>query len=146
MEDMGKSMEGGNMAGVKLEMEKVAREGGKSMSGMDMGDKGEDMNMPNMKPSGGQQQMPGMQGDAKQKDMTGMKGMPDKPADQGIKDMPNRPGMQVMNNMPGFKDRSEIPGSKPVKHGPDKHGIGNQSIPELTRSRLDDPGIGLEGE
>jgi len=155
MEDMGMSMEGGNMAGMKLEMDKNAKAGGKMMSGMDMADKmpgmdmgakGQDMNMPNMNPSGGQQQMPGMQGDAKQKDMSGMKGMPDKPADQGIKDMPNMPGMQVMNNMPGFKDRSEIPGSKPVKHGPDKHGIGNQSIPELTRSRLDDPGIGLGGE
>jgi len=40
-------------------------------------------------------------------------------------------------------DRPEIPGSKPVKHGPDDHGTGNQSIPDFTQSRLDDPGIGL---
>lgn len=40
----------------------------------------------------------------------------------------------------------EIPGSKPVKHGPDDHGSGNQSVPDFTQSRLDDPGIGLGGE
>ena len=38
---------------------------------------------------------------------------------------------------------SEIPGSTPVKHGPDTHGTGNQAVPETTRSRLSDPGTGL---
>ncbi|MDZ4801595.1 MAG: multicopper oxidase domain-containing protein, partial [Bryobacteraceae bacterium] len=33
----------------------------------------------------------------------------------------------------------------PVQHGPDMHGIGNQTIPQVTRARLDDPGIGLGG-
>jgi CopA family copper-resistance protein len=37
---------------------------------------------------------------------------------------------------------SEIPGA-PVGHGPDTHGTGNQAVPEITRSRLDDPGTGL---
>jgi CopA family copper-resistance protein len=39
--------------------------------------------------------------------------------------------------------RLEIPGSKPVKHGPDDHGTANQFIPNFTQSRLDDPGVGL---
>lgn len=43
-------------------------------------------------------------------------------------------------------DQPEIPGSKPVKHGPDDHGTGNQAIPDFTQSRLDDPGIGLGGD
>ncbi len=30
-----------------------------------------------------------------------------------------------------------------VPHGPDKHGPGNSTVPEATRPRLDDPGIGL---
>jgi FtsP/CotA-like multicopper oxidase with cupredoxin domain len=68
------------------------------------------------------------------KDMPGMPGMPSHPTQQGMK------------KMPGMNDTSEIPGSKPVRHGPDHHGIGNQSVPEFTRSRLDEPGIGLGGE
>jgi FtsP/CotA-like multicopper oxidase with cupredoxin domain len=42
-------------------------------------------------------------------------------------------------------DSKETDGSKPVKHGPDSHGTGNQAIPDETRSRLDDPGTGLGG-
>jgi CopA family copper-resistance protein len=49
-------------------------------------------------------------------------------------------GIQDKREMHG---RPEIPGSKPVKHGPDDHGTGNQSVPDFTQSRLDDPGIGL---
>jgi FtsP/CotA-like multicopper oxidase with cupredoxin domain len=30
-----------------------------------------------------------------------------------------------------------------VPHGPDRHGPGNAAVPEFTRPRLDDPGIGL---
>lgn len=40
-------------------------------------------------------------------------------------------------------DWPEIPGSKPVKHGPDDHGTGNQFVPDFTQSRLNEPGIGL---
>lgn len=40
--------------------------------------------------------------------------------------------------------QSQIPGSTPVKHGPDTHGLGNSTVPEETRSRLHEPGIGLE--
>ena len=56
------------------------------------------------------------------------------------------PGMHDMSPMPGRVDRSKIPGSTPVKHGPDDHGPGNQTVPDLTRSRLDEPGIGLGGD
>ncbi len=31
-----------------------------------------------------------------------------------------------------------------VPHGPDRHGVGNAAVPEQTRVRLSDPGIGLE--
>ena len=34
----------------------------------------------------------------------------------------------------------------PVPHGPDGHGPGNSMVPEVTRGRLDDPGVGLEDE
>ncbi len=38
---------------------------------------------------------------------------------------------------------TEIPGNTPIKHSPDDHGSGNQMVPDFTRSRLDEPGIGL---
>ncbi|MDQ2841984.1 MAG: copper resistance system multicopper oxidase [Acidobacteriota bacterium] len=58
---------------------------------------------------------------------------------------PSASGRQVQDlpNMPSMNDRSEIPGIKPVKHGPDHYGSANQATPEFTSSRLDDPGIGL---
>jgi CopA family copper-resistance protein len=189
MEDMGMSMEGMDMAGgggmnmpgMKLEMDKNAKAGGK-MSGMDHG---MDMNMPGMKPSGGEHNMPGMQDSTKkpatpnqptqhdmhnmpgmqggakkpatpakpgQHDMSKMPDMPKQPTQQPPHDMTKMPDKQAMppqhdmKNMAGMNDRSEIPGSKPVKHSPDKHGSGNQSIPDETRSRLDEPGAGLGGE
>jgi CopA family copper-resistance protein len=186
MEDMGMSMEGMDMAGMKLEMDKNAKAGGR-MSGMEHG-----MSMPGMK--GGEHNMPGMQSEPKQPstptkpaqqhdthNMPGMKETPKQPAapkppaghdmqsmpgtQGGAKkpDMPTKPGQHDAHNMPnmsdkqavppqhdmknmaGMNDRSEIPGSTPVKHGPDKHGSANQSTPDSTRSRLDDPGTGLGG-
>jgi CopA family copper-resistance protein len=157
MEDMGMSMEGMEMPGMKLEMDKNAKAGGK-MSGMDHG---MDMNMPGMK--GGQQQMPnmpGMQDSAKKPappsppaphDMKNMPNMPKPSAQQPahgrskMQDQQAMPPQHDMKNMAGMNDRSEIPGSTPVKHGPDDHGPGNQSTPEVTSSRLDDPGTGLGG-
>ena len=133
MEDMGMSMEGMSASSMKLEMEKNMKAGG-TMSGMDHG---MHMNMPGMKPSAVEPKKPGAQGGAKQPDKPSMKDMPG---------MPSQPKSQEMKNMPGMKDTSEIPGSKPVRHGPDHHGIGNQSTPEFTQSRLDQPGIGLGGE
>lgn len=106
------------------------------------------------------QNMPGMQGGAKKPDTPAkpsqheghnMPGMQKQPAQQPPHDMSKMPDKQAMpqhdmKNMAGMNDHSEIPGSKPVKHGPDKHGSGNQSIPDETRSRLNDPGAGLGGE
>jgi CopA family copper-resistance protein len=161
MEDMGMSMEGEDMAGMKLEMDKNAKAGGNKMSGMDMKSEGHEMNMPGMKPSGGMpgmQQMEGMPTQQEQHDMRNMpdmqggaekQGMPGKQPQHDMKDMPGMPNMpeqHEMKDMAGMGGRSEIPGSMPVKHGPDHHGIGNQTTPEFTRSKLDDPGIGLGGE
>jgi CopA family copper-resistance protein len=51
--------------------------------------------------------------------------------------------MQAMNA--GVQGRSKIPGAEPVKHGQDDHGPGNQMVAEYSRSRLGEPGRGLEG-
>ncbi len=40
-------------------------------------------------------------------------------------------------------ESSVIPGSTPVRHGPDHHGFLNASVPEETKSRLHEPGTGL---
>ena len=47
--------------------------------------------------------------------------------------------------MPGMQhgDHSAAPATEPVPHGPDNHGPGNQAVPEVTRSRLSEPGVGL---
>lgn len=42
--------------------------------------------------------------------------------------------------------QSKIPGSAPVPHPPDRHGLGNQTVPMTTQARLDDPGVGLRGD
>jgi CopA family copper-resistance protein len=108
------------MADMGMSMEGMDM-GGMKMEGMDMQDQAKkpdkaSMSMPGMKPSGGKQ---GMQG---------------------------QHTMQRMRDMPGMHDRSEIPGSTPVKHGPDDHGPGNQTVPDFTQSRLNEPGIGLGGD
>ncbi|MEO8050114.1 MAG: copper resistance system multicopper oxidase, partial [Acidobacteriota bacterium] len=54
------------------------------------------------------------------------------------------PAQHDMQKMAGM-EHGGIPGSVPVRHGPDMHGSGNQTIPQVTRARLDDPGIGLGG-
>jgi CopA family copper-resistance protein len=126
MEDMGMSMEGMDMkmAGMKLEMDKNAKAWGKP-SGMDMS-MGHDRSQ--MKSSGGTHSMPGMRGSAQ------------KPA------MPDKPEQPGMPPMPGMDHSMKIPGSAPARHGPDSHGSGNQALPMTTRSRLDDPGVGLGGD
>jgi CopA family copper-resistance protein len=49
------------------------------------------------------------------------------------------PGM----NMAGAAAKTEIPGSTPVPHSKDRHGVGNQTVPMTTQARLDEPGVGL---
>ncbi len=42
------------------------------------------------------------------------------------------------------RHRSPIPGASPVKHGPDHHGTGNQTVAEYSHNRMYDPGRGLD--
>jgi CopA family copper-resistance protein len=153
MEDMGMSMEGMEMAGMKLEMDKNAKAGGR-MSGMDH------MTMSGMQGEGkqpattnahAQHGMPNMQSGAKKPDTVSKPEQHDThnmPKPQTAPNMPDKqaiPHQHDMTDMAGMGNRSEIPGSTPVKHGPDDHGPANQSTPDATRSRLDDPGTGLGG-
>ena len=56
--------------------------------------------------------------------------------------------MKQMKSKPSVDSRlpteSEIPGAMAVKHGSDTHGPGNSVTPEETKSRLHEPGSGLE--
>lgn len=94
--------------------------------------------------------MKGMSG-GEDKGMDGMK-MPDAKM-KGMNETP--PATEAMPDMPGMKmpgmDKDAAPAmndsmlkSGPVKHGPDDHGPGNSSVPMETKSRLDEPGTGLE--
>jgi CopA family copper-resistance protein len=47
---------------------------------------------------------------------------------------------------PATVQRSPVPGSTPVPHGPDHHGTGNQAVPDQTVARPCDPGTGLGDE
>lgn len=155
MEEMGMDMtavdmERGGMKGMKLEADKNKRAGTKPLMEMNMPGGSEGMNMPGMGQPGGQNPPPGTQGGAEKPGMPGIQNkqempgmnMPGQPSQQEMKNMP---GMQGMGSMAGMNDRSEIPGERPVRHGLDSHGIGNQSVPEVTYSRLDEAGIGLGG-
>ncbi|MFZ1804379.1 MAG: copper resistance system multicopper oxidase, partial [Nitrospira sp.] len=42
------------------------------------------------------------------------------------------------------RDRSPILGAMPVKHGPDHHGTGNQTVAEYAQNRMHEPGRGFE--
>jgi CopA family copper-resistance protein len=44
----------------------------------------------------------------------------------------------------GFLRRSPIPGATPVRHGPDHHGTGNQTVAEYSQNRMHQPGGGFE--
>jgi CopA family copper-resistance protein len=154
MDDMGMTMEGGmDMEMMKLEMDKNAKAGsmpmdmsGMNMSGMQMNSKDQNAQMPGMKPSSS--------GGDKQMNMPGMKMPQQAPSPTPKMDNMPMPGMEMkpgdkmgemkMGNMEMTK--SEIPGKIPVKHNSDKHGIGNQTTPDETRSQLDNPGVGLGGD
>jgi FtsP/CotA-like multicopper oxidase with cupredoxin domain len=45
---------------------------------------------------------------------------------------------------PDARTHSPIPGTEPVKHGPDDHGTGNQTVAEFSQNMLHEPGRGLE--
>ena len=93
--------------------------------GMSMGE------MSGMKMGVDDQQMHGMQGhgtETKKDTMPGMGSMPE-----------SRPSKQAMH-----EDKDTPAWARPVPHGPDSHGPGNTMVPEFTKGRLDEPGIGLE--
>jgi len=53
---------------------------------------------------------------------------------------------ESMNHAPEGhgRDRSPIPGAIPVKHGPDHHGTGNQTVAEYSKNRMHESGRGFE--
>ncbi len=107
---------------------------GMSMEGMEMNG----MDMPGMQHSNGG----GMT-------MAGMGSSDEKPSSKPSANTPSMEHMQHephKDRMPGMGDqsRSKIPGAEPVKHGPDDHGTGNQTVAEYSQNRFGEPGRGLE--
>lgn len=93
------------------------------MEGMDMPGMGK-MKMPSQAPTQAHQQGHGE-----------MRGMGES--------MPSGGSVTKHGSMTGQEKNSSVPGSIPVKHGPDHHGPGNSMTPEETRSRLHETGTGL---
>ncbi|MBS0151093.1 MAG: copper resistance system multicopper oxidase [Nitrospira sp.] len=79
-----------------------------------------------------------------------MKGM-DMPHKNSSSDMPSMKHGQhdtETHDSPGRshdgQNASTIPGSQPLRHGPDDHGTGNQMVAEYSQNRFGEPGRGLE--
>ena len=120
---------------------------GMEMAGMEMNDKKEmsDMKMPV------ESVLKEKKGDAKAK-MKGMEMPMDKASPPragesmaGMKMPKNQKAGEMQDMKEGESHLSSIPGSVPVAHNHDHHGAGNSTIPMSTRSRLHEPGTGLEG-
>lgn len=112
---------------------------GMSMEGMEMGDMKDPhggMTMPGMDPSGDMANVKESAADQHSQNMEHMEHGSGLPQRQG---MPDMPGMDA-----GDPRRSKIPGAEPIKHGPDHHGPGNQTVAEYSKNRLGEPGRGLE--
>ena len=64
-------------------------------------------------------------------------------------DMPvggvNPPKAQTMAGMDTPSSAASVPKAMPAKHGPDHHGPGNSMVAMNPESRLNDPGVGLQG-
>ena len=97
---------------------------------------------------GGMGGMAGMSGKAGKGSMEGMEGMEgmDMPAAtvteaDSMQDMPN----MAMPAMATEEKSTSATKDSAVSHGPDTHGPGNSSVPMESKSRLDEPGTGLEG-
>lgn len=88
----------------------------------------ESMDMPDMKHSDGS-------GTTDKHPSNDMPSMEQGQHDEGMHDMPRSPGDQTA---------STIPGTRPVKHGPNDHGAGNQTVAEYSQNRFEEPGRGLE--
>jgi CopA family copper-resistance protein len=107
---------------------------GMGMDGMDMGgmkDPHGGMTIPKMELPGGIQKVKPSDDSSSTEHGQHGSGTP--------QDMHEMPAMDV-----GDQGRSKIPGDKPVKHGPDDHGPGNQMVAEYSRNRTGEPGRGLE--
>ncbi|HJU04805.1 MAG TPA: copper resistance system multicopper oxidase [Nitrospiraceae bacterium] len=124
MEDMGMKMEGMDMPGM-------------NMPGMDQHAQGSDTEMSDMNPSGEMPLMKHSEAGPKRQ--------------QNIEHGQHGPGMQNMRGMESMPDMgageprsSKIPGAEPVKHGPDHHGTGNQTVAEYSQNRMGERGRGLE--
>ncbi len=61
--------------------------------------------------------------------------------DMGSMEM--RGGMALPETEHGGHGENASAAPTPVPHGPDHHGPGNSAVPDVTRPRLDDPGVGL---
>ena len=138
-------------------------EGMDGMPGMNMGGMGNTKNqsmdsMPGMDMGGMKMGGGANQGHAAMGDMSGMKmsgpqrtsGMVSENAsrDMNMNAMPT-PGQHQMAGMSMAggdhpANMNAIPGATPVPHERDTHGPGNQAVPMVTRSRLNEPGTGLE--
>jgi FtsP/CotA-like multicopper oxidase with cupredoxin domain len=127
MADMGMDMKAMNMAG-KGATEKGAA--GKNAAGDDM--KG--MEMPGKEVSA--TPMPGMGPAGKAPDLT--KRIPASTETDAM------PGMDMPAATHARLKGPSLPGGPPVTHGPDTHGAGNSSVAMSEKSRLDEPGSGLE--
>ena len=113
-----------------------------------MEDMGMSMDLGDMKDPSGRMTMPGMDQSG---DMANVKESDATQNSQNMEHMEHGSGMpprQGMPEMPGMgtvdQGRSTIPGTEPVKHGPDHHGPGNQTVAEYSQNRLGEPGRGLE--
>lgn len=139
----GMDMGGMNMGG--MNMGSPSSPGANAMPGMDMGAHG-GAGMSNNAQTSGMGNMAGMNGGAGQR----ASGMASENAsrDMNMGAMPT-PGQHQMAGMSMAggdhpANMAAIPGSTPVPHERDTHGPGNQAVPMVTRSRLNEPGTGLE--
>jgi len=106
-----------------------------------------DMGMGDM---AGMKGMAGMDGAKDGMKTTGATNMVKMPAGDMKGTSHAQPATSAMPDMPGMKMDAATPMNDsmlkigPVKHGPDHHGPGNSAVPMETKSRLDEPGTGLE--
>jgi CopA family copper-resistance protein len=101
----------------------------------DMSDMNHDMSAPNMNGDHQNHDMsaPNMNGDHQNHDMSA----PNMNGDHQNHDM-------SAPNMNGDHQNHDMSNHTAVMHGPDDHGLGNAEVPMMVKSRLHEPGIGLE--
>ncbi len=80
--------------------------------------------------------------DMEKKKMSGMEKAAPQEQDMGMPGAKMDMGQGQDMGTPAMENSKDSLGPV-VKHGPDDHGIANQVVPEITRSRLNEPGIGL---